>query len=72
MLEVSQKPTDVIIHVECILALVWLKFTILQRTQPIKVVETKDDTNIPMLNKAVSICCTLTNLYHHIGCHAQI
>lgn len=64
--EATRKLANVRIHVERVIGLVRSKFTILQCTLPIEMVETKDDTDIPMLDKVVTVCCALTNLCNSV------
>ena len=50
------------IHVECIIGLLKLKYTILQGKLSITLLKKKNDSDYAFIDKIITVCCALTNL----------
>ena len=59
--ETTRNIAHVRIHVERVIGLVRNKYTILQDTLPIDFLQSSDDQD-PLVDKMVSVCCSLVNL----------
>uniref|UniRef100_A0A1X7T0A2 DDE Tnp4 domain-containing protein n=1 Tax=Amphimedon queenslandica TaxID=400682 RepID=A0A1X7T0A2_AMPQE len=60
--EQSKRLSKVRIHVERVIGLLKLKYTILQGKLPINLLKRKNDCNYAFIDKIVTVCCALTNL----------
>ena len=59
--EQTRRLANVRIHVERVIGLIRQKFSLLNHTQPIDYVISRNDS-IPLLDKIVTVCCALINL----------
>ena len=58
----TQRVANIRNHVERVIGLLRQKYSILSDTQPIDVVLTKDENEPPLLDKIVTVCCSLINI----------
>ena len=59
----SRELSMIRIHVERVIGVLKQKYTILQSTLPIKLIHTSKDCNISPIDKVVSVCSALVNLF---------
>ena len=60
--EQSKRLSMVRIHVERVIGLLKLKYTILQGKLPITLLKKKNDSDYAFIDKIITVCCALTNL----------
>ena len=60
--EQSKRLSMVRIHVEHVIGLLELKYTILQGKLPITLLKKKNDSDYAFIDKIITVCCALTNL----------
>lgn len=60
--EQSKRLSMVRIHVEHVIGLLKLKYTILQGKLPITLLKKKNDSDYAFIDKIITVCCALTNL----------
>ena len=64
--DTTHELSQVRIHVERVIRMVWQKFTILQSTLPITMIMCNEDEEVSSINKIVTICCALCNHYEPV------
>lgn len=60
--ERTRKLANVRIHVERVIGLLRQKYAILSSTIPTEMLVVRNGNETPQLDKAVAVCCALTNL----------
>ena len=60
--EMSKQLAHVRIHVERVIGLLKNKYTLLKGPIPIPLLQVKDDSTLPSIDKIICVCSALTNL----------